>query len=819
MVYKVGKGRGPWHTNRKTQGLNSGTALGTLALSGVVTNGLANSWSGLINGASAGSTITGNQTGLTVTSAARTYAWDGTGTAGTVSNGMVETLGALTANSPTVVLGNPTGHVKLSGRLFFTNLPVSAMVTYGLCLNKISSATASDGTTMSLGTNSLGGQTVTGTFAASGSKTITLVKSSTVTIGSAISSSSESVTLGLDGSSNPTATFTVSGSSQTRTLDLRTAYAPTSVISAASDDGTTLTVGTNSQGYPLLTGTYTTTGKKTVTITDSVNGTATTDIYVTAPPSPPSNAIATATATRINNSYNAKIPLTVPGSTATISVNTSNSTVNGRTIAAGGSTATTSVPDGSGVGGQTAQTVAAGAYIYADTSAGAITTGCLTWAPSVSKRWVFTGTTGTHFDFKISGGGAYGQIEVMVLWTDDADSATPTWFQASADPFIFKSVVSYLDVVFPSAPTGAGKRAVEVIFGQGVAVAGFNFEAGATIGPYTKAAELKTAAWNDSFDFGQSTVNQSLGLSVRQAAEYLGSHHAVSHGHRTNAWARIGGSVGKHGYVADRLSSNPWALDEVTRWGALDIGHFHMSINDNSLWLFTTNTAPTSIFNNAGGSNSFIQGPTTLYNNLVTAFWRARLAQPGMMIVVDLGFHDPTATPNSAILTACRNAFATAFDSDKLAVLLDFNAAQYRWMGSTYTISGMTAPFIAAGTAGTNTYFGGGSSAGGTRCNITYSITGTTLTVTAVNAGTVVPNLALGGTDGSTGTAQIKRQLTGTTGSTGTYQLTFAPGDVASTTSNWDGDYIHPVELGHATWGQWRGKAALFGAQKVLGLI
>lgn len=724
MNMHAGKGKGFGHSNRKTQGLD-GVSLNALALSGLLTNGLANSWSGLINNATSGSTITKNQTGLTVTSASRAYTWDGTGTAGTTSNGLVETLGAVTANSVTTVLPAATGPLKPSGRQFFTNTPMMAMI-------------------------------------------------------------------------------------------IPQSYASTAILSATSDDGTTLTVGTNSQGYPLITGTYTTPGVKTITITDTGPApvaSSTHGIYVSAPPTVPSNAIASATATRINNSYNAKIPITVGGSPPTITINTGNSTVNGRTLVAGGSTANASVPDGSGVGGSVTQTVAAGAYIYADTSLGTATGG-LTWAPGMSKRWVFTGTIGTTFDFKISGSGAFGQTEVTILWTDDADSANPTWYKQAATPYVFKTVVSYFTVTFPSAPPGAGKRAVEVVLGQGVAMTGFNFEASATIGPYTKTAELKVAAWNDSYDFGQSNINQSFGNSVRVAGEYLGSHYGVSHGHRTNAWARIGGTQGKHGYVPDRIASNPYALDEITRWGALDIAFFHMSINDNSLSNFTTNTAPTSIFNNAGGSGSFVQGPTTLYNMLVNAFWRARLASPSTMIVVDIGFHNPGSTPTASILSAYRNAFAAAFASDKLAIMLDFNAALYRYMGSTYAISGMSAPAIPAGADGSSSYFGT------VPATITYSITGSVLTVTAANAGDLREGMTVGGgADGSSGTCQIQSQLTGTAGGTGTYQLTFAPGDVASTSASWKSDAVHPLSTGHTYWGQERAKAALFCAQKVLGLI
>lgn len=78
--------------------------LGTLSLSGALTNGSASS--GTIIGATTGSSIVSNVTGLSVNSGARTYTFDGTGAAGTTSNGLVETLtgatGSPKSNSLTV---------------------------------------------------------------------------------------------------------------------------------------------------------------------------------------------------------------------------------------------------------------------------------------------------------------------------------------------------------------------------------------------------------------------------------------------------------------------------------------------------------------------------------------------------------------------------------------------------------------------------------------------------------------------------------------------------------------------------------------------
>lgn len=83
----------------RRQALASGTvqdgtpaapSLGTLTLSGILTNGTSSN--GTITGATSGSTIVGNVTGLSVNSLARTYTFDGTAAAGTTTNGLVEML-------------------------------------------------------------------------------------------------------------------------------------------------------------------------------------------------------------------------------------------------------------------------------------------------------------------------------------------------------------------------------------------------------------------------------------------------------------------------------------------------------------------------------------------------------------------------------------------------------------------------------------------------------------------------------------------------------------------------------------------------------
>ena len=83
----------------------TGPTLGTLTLSGTLK--VATPTSGTIIGATPSSLIFSNQEGLTVDGNARTYVWDGTGTAGTNPAGLTEILAGATntpKNSPLTVI-------------------------------------------------------------------------------------------------------------------------------------------------------------------------------------------------------------------------------------------------------------------------------------------------------------------------------------------------------------------------------------------------------------------------------------------------------------------------------------------------------------------------------------------------------------------------------------------------------------------------------------------------------------------------------------------------------------------------------------------
>jgi hypothetical protein len=578
-------------------------------------------------------------------------------------------------------------------------------------------------------------------------------------------------------------------------------YASTSVLTVTSDDGTALTVTTNSQGYPIVTGTFTTPGVKILTITEALQGggsnVSTWPVVVRATPAAPTLAKAKQTAAKIAASVAARVPLAVGPTPPVISFNSGNSLVNGRTQAQGGQVATTAVPDGQR--GVALQTALAQGYIYADT-----TVGSKAFATGTSKRFIFNGT---RFDFRASSSSGNGGFQIMVLYTEDADAANPTWYKATAVPSSIKNGTFYVDVNFPGPPARVNSRAVEIVFGELTAGFGFNFDYGSSAPPALAVDKPRIAAWNDSYEFGGTGSDLTIGSSSGIAAELLGTPNVVLLGHRTNAWTRLGGTTGVHAYVADRFGSNPWGLAEVTRFGHLDIAFDHMSINDNVSAGFSAlpsgGNAPK--FNNAGGSNSFVAGTIAHPAWLKLAFQRQRLAQPEMLIVVDMGWGGPDAQPSASTQQGIRDAFSAVFDSDPAAILVNWIDGSYRWMGQSFPIPGFTAPLVPSGAIGSSPYFNSNVDA-----VVTGSVTGDVLTVTAVTSGVVQKNAAIS----ALGSVRIRDFGTGT-GGVGTYLLQYAPGDQASGTVTLAADKDHPTDAGVQKVGELRAGAVQFLAGKI----
>jgi hypothetical protein len=106
-------------------------ALGTLTLSGPLQIGTATS--GSIIGASTGSGIGSNIPGITVNSGARTYSGTPTGSAGTIANGLVETLSGATGspkNSPITVAAAGASFIQPSN-LHFIMGPGDSLTAIG----------------------------------------------------------------------------------------------------------------------------------------------------------------------------------------------------------------------------------------------------------------------------------------------------------------------------------------------------------------------------------------------------------------------------------------------------------------------------------------------------------------------------------------------------------------------------------------------------------------------------------------------------------------------------------------------------------------
>jgi hypothetical protein len=147
--------------------------LGTLTLSGSLQIGTATS--GTIIGATAGSTITGNIPGITINSGARTYSGTPTGSAATISNGLVETLTGATNTPNNSSITVAAAAVTLAD-LTLSPLTATAGTAYsgtisGNAAGSSIGAVSSDGTTLTVT-----GTTVSGTFAAAGSPTVTLTE-------------------------------------------------------------------------------------------------------------------------------------------------------------------------------------------------------------------------------------------------------------------------------------------------------------------------------------------------------------------------------------------------------------------------------------------------------------------------------------------------------------------------------------------------------------------------------------------------------------------------------------------------------------------
>jgi hypothetical protein len=105
-----------------------GPTLQTLTLSGTLRVGVAST--GTISGATSGSSIASNVSGLTVNSSARTYSWSGTGTAATTANALVETLATATnsgkPSSLTVLAAAPSAAATFVGSALTMTSPTYA---------------------------------------------------------------------------------------------------------------------------------------------------------------------------------------------------------------------------------------------------------------------------------------------------------------------------------------------------------------------------------------------------------------------------------------------------------------------------------------------------------------------------------------------------------------------------------------------------------------------------------------------------------------------------------------------------------------------
>lgn len=223
-TYVVRVGYGPVTLTTAFYTGAASVTLGTLALSGTLTNGSASS--GTITGATTGSTITSNMTGLSVISGARTYTFDGTATAATISNGLVETLAGATGSpkdsSVTVAAAVAAGAAATTMPItpstqWHPNTSALTMRSDGTFQGYISGTTLTVTTWASSSCRPLVGMMVLKTGAAAGTTIYRGITSgSTGGLGTYQVSQSQTV-----GSSGSPATFTVQGDQVTAITDLR----------------------------------------------------------------------------------------------------------------------------------------------------------------------------------------------------------------------------------------------------------------------------------------------------------------------------------------------------------------------------------------------------------------------------------------------------------------------------------------------------------------------------------------------------------------------------------------------------------------------
>ena len=270
------------------------------------------------------------------------------------------------------------------------------------------------------------------------------------------------------------------------------------------------------------------------------------------------------------------------------------------------------------------------------------------------------------------------------------------------------------------------------------------------------------------WDSINNPIDGTLGNAVESRAEFEVRRAATVAG---NSFGAIGSVIGALAQVSGVLDY--YGYDNGTAAPVTILGQ---TINANSIYVAVVggsqaNVAQAILSKKGGGSAMTGNTTVTAYDN--NPLYSAPVPYsiiyeipPTLSVLFSVNIVNGPGVPANAV-TQVQNAIINAFSGG--------DGGPRARIGSLILASRFYAPIAALGTwAQVRTLQVG--SANTASASITGSITGTTLTVTAVSAGTLAANQILSGTGGSNGTGVIEgttiiNQLTGSAGGTGTYTV------------------------------------------------
>ncbi len=706
MPITVPNGKGLGYINRMP-GSAIAPTLQALTLSGSLQIGTATS--GTIIGATSGSTIIRNIPGITVDGPNRTYSGTPTGSAGVISNALVETLagavGSPKSNSITVAASG-------GGALAFTNTVQNAGVaTIAYSWTPVVTGalgTLSFSLSGSLPTG-LSFSTVTGAITGTPTtvQSLTGIGITATDSGGATPAtlSGQAIQVFARGTLNIVGTIAYAGEVWSTALGGHTYL---SAVTLASSDGGTPTwdpgIAASQNGF--MNYTFVTAGTYVVSGNEAIGGDFAMQITVLPVPSAPSASAFATSANALKTAYLAR--------QSSISVAASPWTITNLTVRQAGlaNVAVSSVPLGySGPFGSGATWILAN--IAANTK---------TYARGATLRFR---CQGRYFDFVVGTSAGMDQMRFRTQPYNGGAGGTMEW--ATVDPYILETPAS---TTYVTVDMGSyADRIIECIAGELSAYTFMGFESG--FGPTSAPNSLpRMMVLGDSYHWGQGAREpvQSFG---RQLAFNYGLPDCYNNGQRQNAWGRFGGSASTQPFMGDRIYGNCFGFNEVTQFGNLDFLLLSGTLNDN--------TADT----------------TRLYNQAKLGFRKARAALPTTPIVFVTQLAGPDARGSAGVIAAYVNAFTDALGSDPGATMI--NNVTANWIPNTGVGTTIYFPSGASSTTSsvTGTVFTAGSAS-----TLDWRVTDTLLTSPGAPNGQTIDSFGTG--TGDAGTYNLNRASTRT---------------------------------------------------------